>query len=187
MAIIGKLLKNRRAGEQGVAWYLPNLATDATFEITSPDFTHASPLPKVHASKRIGGRDASPALAWNAPDGTAQLLLVVEDPDAPMGSPFVHCVALLEPTLAELPQDGLRADDPAPGVSILRSGFGRGYQGPAPIKGHGSHRYAFQLFALTEPIDTIGGKPAAKAKPREVFSAAKAVARGRIDGLYERP
>ncbi|WP_433759047.1 YbhB/YbcL family Raf kinase inhibitor-like protein [Nocardia sp. CA-135398] len=187
MAIIGKLLKNRRAGEQGLAWHLPNLAADATFEVTSADFSHESPLPKVHASKRIGGRDASPALAWTVPDGTAQLLLVVEDPDAPMGLPFVHCVALLEPTLTELPQDALRADDPAPGVHILRSGFGRGYLGPAPIKGHGPHRYAFQLFALPEPIDTVGGKPATDAKPREVCSTAKAVARGRIDGFYERP
>ncbi|MFI6952506.1 YbhB/YbcL family Raf kinase inhibitor-like protein [Nocardia sp. NPDC050408] len=187
MAILGKLLKNRRAGDHGLAWHLPNLAAGATFEVNSPDFTHESPLPEVHASKRIGGRDVSPALAWTAPDGAAQLLLVIEDPDAPTGLPFVHCVALLEPTLVELPRDALRADDPAPGVSILRSGFGRGYQGPAPIKGHGPHRYAFQLFALTELITTVGGKPAAKAKPRDVFSAAKAVACGRIDGFYERP
>ncbi|MEV5833889.1 YbhB/YbcL family Raf kinase inhibitor-like protein [Nocardia sp. NPDC052112] len=187
MAILGKLLKNRRAGDHGLAWHLPNLAADPIFEVTSPDFTHESPLPKVHASKRIGGRDVSPALAWATPDGTAQLLLVVEDPDAPTGSPFVHCVALLEPTLAELPRDALRAEDPASGVSILRSGWGRGYQGPAPIKGHGPHRYAFQLFAMAEPITTVGGKSAATVKPRDIFAAAKAVARGRIDGFYERP
>ncbi len=54
------------------------------------------------------------------------------------------------------------------------------------MKGHGPHRYAFQIFALTEQLPTINGKPAEAAKPRDVLAAAKAHARGRIDGFYER-
>jgi Raf kinase inhibitor-like YbhB/YbcL family protein len=181
MAIVGKLLTNRRAGKQGLAWQLPNLAAADTFEITSPDFRHEATLDPIYVSKRAGGQELSPALAWSTPPGdTAQLLLVIEDPDAPTGLPFVHAVVLLDPTLTELPRDGLNASSPAPGVHPLRSGWGRCYQGPAPIKGHGPHRYVFQIFALTEPITEVGGKP------RAVLAAANAHARARIDGFYER-
>lgn len=188
MAIIGKLLKNRRAGDHNLAWELENLRGGASFELASPDFEHETTLDPRHASKRIGGQDLSPALSWTTPpEGTAQLLLVVEDPDAPMGLPFVHTLALLDPTLTALPRNGLAAANPARGVDLLRSTMGSGYHGPAPIKGHGPHRYAFQLFALTEPLTSVNGKPPAKAKPRDVMAAAVSHARARIDGFYERP
>ncbi|MBU3066754.1 YbhB/YbcL family Raf kinase inhibitor-like protein [Nocardia sp. NEAU-G5] len=188
MAIIGKLLKNRRAGDHNLAWELENLRGGASFELTSPDFGHETTLDPRHASKRIGGQDLSPALAWSTPpEGTAQLLLVVEDPDAPMGLPFVHALALLDPALTALPRGGLTATNPAPGVELLRSGWGSGYTGPAPVKSHGPHRYAFQLFALTEPLTTVNGKSPAGAKPRDVMSAAVSHARARTDGFYERP
>jgi phosphatidylethanolamine-binding protein (PEBP) family uncharacterized protein len=144
----------------------------------------------ARASTRIGGRDLSPALAWTpAPNGTAQLLLVIEDPDAPTPKPFVHCVALLEPSVTGLGQGALDGAGPATGVRVLRSGMGRGYMGPAPIKGHGPHRYVFQLFALGTPV-TAAARGAAldDAKPRDVLAAAGHVlARGRFDGFYERP
>jgi Raf kinase inhibitor-like YbhB/YbcL family protein len=181
MAVMGRLLRNRRAGQDGLAWH--SLAGGDTLSLRSPDFDHEATIPTVHASKRVGGTDLSPALAWPAvPEGTAQLLLVVEDPDAPMPKPFVHCVALLDPSVTGLDQGGLNAAAPQDGVRVLRSGMGRGYLGPAPIKGHGPHRYVFQLFALAEPID-----PAASAKPRDVVgSAGDVLARGRLDGWYER-
>jgi len=57
----------------------------------------------------------------------------------------------------------------------------------APPKGHGPHRYVFQLFALAEPL-SIGSKGGAEeAPPRKVLAAAGPVlARGRIDGFYQR-
>ncbi|MCX4092048.1 YbhB/YbcL family Raf kinase inhibitor-like protein [Nocardia sp. alder85J] len=189
MAVLGTLLRNRHAGEAHMAWNLPNLSCDTVFELTSPDFTHESPLPPVHAADRVGGADLSPALTWAQPPGrTAQLLLVVEDPDAPTPRPFVHCVALLEPGPTALPQDALRAGTAVPGVRVLRSGMGRGYLGPAPIKGHGPHRYAFQMFALADPITSVGGRMPEAAKPRALLAAAtNPLGRGRIDGFYERP
>lgn len=188
MALIGKLLENRRAGQDGLAWNLPNLAAATTFELTSSDFDHESTLPKIHASKRVGGQDLSPELSWSqVPSDTAELLLVIEDPDAPTGLPYIHCVALLESGLTHLPRGALNPANPAPGVRILRSAWSRGYQGPAPIKGHGPHRYVFQLFALTVPLTLPSGKPAESAKPRIVLAAAKSGARARIDAFYERP
>ena len=188
MAIIGKLLANRRAGESALAWYRPNLVCDRTFHLTSPDFEHETTLDIRHASKRIGGADESPALSWSGvPADAAQLLLVVEDPDAPMRAPFLHCDALLDATLNTVPRNALRADTTEPGVLLLRAGWARHYTGPAPIKGHGPHRYVFQLFALPTPLPTVAGTSVHTAKPRDVLDAATASARARIDGFYERP
>ena len=188
MAIMGKLLKNRRAGEAGLAWNAPNLAGADTLVLTSPDFQHDATIPRVHAGRRLGGEDVSPALGWTAaPEGTAQLLLVVEDPDAPTPKPFVHGVFLIDPSVTGLAKGALDAKSPAAGVRPLRSGKGHGYLGPAPIKGHGPHRYVFQLFALAEPVTALpGGADLDSAKPSAVLATAGSVlARGRIDGLYE--
>ncbi|MBO0855219.1 MAG: YbhB/YbcL family Raf kinase inhibitor-like protein [Nocardia sp.] len=188
MAIIGKLLAGRRAGETGLAWNRPGLANGTEFSLTSPDFEHDAHLDIAHASKRVGGRDHSPALSWSgAPEGTAQYLLVVEDVDVPMPKPVLHCAALLDGSLNQLPANALQAGTSEPGVRILRSMLGRGYMGPAPIRGHGPHRYVFQLFALAEPLDTLAGKAVDQARPKLVLEAARATARARIDGLYERP
>src|ERR1700722_12832696 len=92
ITVIGKLLKNRHAGHEGLAWNLPSLAGPDTLALNSPDFTHEGTIGVAHASKRIGGKDLSPALTWAVvPDGVEQLLLVVEDPDAPTKVPNVHC------------------------------------------------------------------------------------------------
>lgn len=190
MALIGRLLKNRHAGDEDLAWSAPNLACANTLTLTSPAFEDGQAIPATHASKRVGGRDLSPALAWSeVPSGTEQLLLVIEDPDAPTRLPFIHCVALIEPSINGLAEGALDADAPARGVRLLRSGMGRGYLGPAPIKGHGPHRYVFQLFALAKPVlPPSNGTALESAKPRQVLATATDVlARGRLDGRYERP
>ncbi len=190
MTILGTLLKNKHAGEAQLAWNLPVLGGPEALVLRSPDFEHEGAIPKAHAGKRAGGENRSPALAWSGvPAGTAQLLLVIQDIDSPTRTPFVHCVALLEPDLAMLPTGALNAQSQVGGVRVLRSGMGRGYLGPEPIKGHGPHRYVFQLFALPTAITSAeGGAPLETAKPRAVFAAVSgpALARGRLDGLYTR-
>ncbi|WP_329182084.1 YbhB/YbcL family Raf kinase inhibitor-like protein [Streptomyces sp. NBC_01477] len=190
MAVLGKLLKNRRAGEAGLAWNTPNLAGPETLRVTSPDFEHEATMPVAHAGKRSGGQNTSPALSWTGtPAGATQLLLVVEDPDVPLPKPFVHGVFLLDAAVTEVARGALDENSATAGVRVLRSGKGRGYLGADPIKGHGQHRYAFQLFALAKPIAaSAGGADPESAKPRAVLDAAgEVLARGRIDGFYENP
>jgi Raf kinase inhibitor-like YbhB/YbcL family protein len=188
MSVVGALLKNRRAGEAKLAWNLPNLSAPETLVLTSGAFSDGEAIPAENAGKRVGGQNLSPQLAWSAPpEGTAELLLVVEDADVPMPRPFVHCLALIEPQVREVPSGGLAAGKPAAGVRVLRSGMGRGYLGPEPIKGHGPHRYLFQLFALATAA--IGGEAdVEQARPRALLSAISGpvLAKGRLTGLYER-
>ena len=190
MTILGTLLKNKRAGEAQLAWNLPAMAGPEVLDLHSSDFEDGGVIPKAHAGKRAGGENRSPALAWSGtPAGTAQLLLVIQDIDSPTRTPFVHCVALLEPGLAMLPAAALNADSPVQGVRVLRSEMGRGYLGPEPIKGHGPHRYVFQLFALPAAITSAEGDATLEtAKPGAVLAAVSgpALARGRLDGLYTR-
>ncbi|MEU6843336.1 YbhB/YbcL family Raf kinase inhibitor-like protein [Streptomyces sp. NPDC046716] len=185
MTLLGTLLKNRKADEAHSAWHRPTLRAPENLTLTSRDFTDGAPMPARQAARNTGGEDVSPHLTWTAPPaGTAQLLLVMEDLDVPLPRPITHCVALIDPSRTELEPGALDARQPVPGVRPLRASIGRGYHGPGPIKGHGPHRYVFQLYALSAPLgDAAGG-----ARPGALLSsiAAPLLGRGRLTGTYER-
>lgn len=193
MALIGKLLMNRRAGETDLAWNEVVLTGPETLRVSSPVFTDGGSIPREHAGRRAGGANISPPLDWSElPADTAQLLLFVEDVDAPTSKPFVHCAALISPNLAGdgLPTGALARDTPGPGVTLLRAQFGSGYRGPEPIKGHGPHRYVFQLFALGIALPaSVDGRPLTRIPPRKIpplVASGSLLARGRLTGVYER-
>jgi phosphatidylethanolamine-binding protein (PEBP) family uncharacterized protein len=190
MTLLGRLLNNRRAGDAHTAWNLPNLQGPDLLTVTSRQFGDGETMPLETCAKNIGGTDTSPHLAWTAPPpGTGQLLLVVEDIDVPLPKPAVHCLALIDPAAGQLEPGALSARQPSSGVKVLRSTIGRGYHGPAPIKGHGPHRYVFQLLALATPV---GGDPSAtppeRARPRALLPAVTppVLGRGRLTGVFER-
>ena len=85
-------------------------------------------------------------------DNYAELVLVVEDADAPLPRPIGHLTAAnIAPSTK-----GADAGALVPGgfgAAFGRNSLGRfGYQGPRPVKGHGNHYYVFQLFAAAMPI-----------------------------------
>ncbi|MGX9885542.1 YbhB/YbcL family Raf kinase inhibitor-like protein [Streptomyces sp. NPDC002276] len=190
MAILGTLLKRVRAGEARLAWNLPALAGPETIDLRSDDFLDNGTIPVLHTGRRVGGQNVSPSLAWTGtPRDCAQLLLVVQDVDTPTRSPYVHCVALIAPELDALPAGALNTGSTVQGVRLLRSGRGHGYMGPEPIKGHGPHRYVFQIFALSAAVmetEAVGALD--KARPQSVLAAVSGpvVVRGRLDGLHVR-
>lgn len=114
-------------------------------ELSSPDFSDGEVLdPRFTCD----GDDISPGLRWtDIPEGTAELALVCEDPDAPRGT-FVHWLVWgISPSEAEV------AGGAVPGTTQGTNGFGTvGYRGPCPPPGHGTHHYRFTLFALSEPL-----------------------------------
>jgi phosphatidylethanolamine-binding protein (PEBP) family uncharacterized protein len=194
MTLLGTLLRNRRSGDAHSAWNLPNLQGPEVLSVTSRDFAEGEPIPLGHVGRRIGGKNLSPQLAWSAPPPeTTELVLVVEDLDVPMSKPAVHCLALIDPARLDapdrLPPGALSAREPAAGVRVLRSTIGRGYHGPEPIKGHGPHRYTFQVFALSRPVSSlVDGGALDRARPRALLSSltAPVTGRGRLTGSYER-
>jgi phosphatidylethanolamine-binding protein (PEBP) family uncharacterized protein len=195
MPVLGTLLRNRRPQESTYAWNLPSLTAPQSLTITSRDFSDDATLSLRHSGTRVGGQNLSPHLAWGAlPPETAELLLVVEDIDVPLGTnPAAHCVALIDPErLAdahELPAGALAKNNPAEGVTLLRSFIGRGYHGPEPLKGHGPHRYVFELYALGSSLLTDPGRDTVvKTRPRRLLASlgTPVLARGRITGVSER-
>ncbi|MFQ5897437.1 MAG: YbhB/YbcL family Raf kinase inhibitor-like protein [Candidatus Methylomirabilia bacterium] len=116
------------------------------FELQSPAFSAGSEIPAKHT---CDGPDRSPPLRWtDPPSGTNGFALIVDDPDAPVGT-WVHWVLYgLAATLRELPE-GVPAKDAVPGIGVQGvNDFRRvGYGGPCPPRGP-AHRYFFTLYAL---------------------------------------
>jgi Raf kinase inhibitor-like YbhB/YbcL family protein len=181
----GRFLRGVRAGEAKLVWHRPELAGEETIMLSSSTFVAHQPLPRRAAGKGVG-ENVSPALEWNGvPPSAQQLVLVIEDPDAPTPRPFVHTIVAIIPDLTELAEGVLSAAAAPSGVVFYRGSLGfSGYQGPRPVPGHGPHSYAFELFALSARL----GLDASTAIPRTIFAAmaGRVIARGRLDGTYER-
>lgn len=147
--------------------------TDA-ITVTSPAFTADGTIPSRYT---CDGDNISPPLAWSgAPDGTAAFALIVDDPDA---RGWIHWLA------TDLPADAAALDEGVSGTAAGTEGrtdFGRtGYGGPCPPSG--SHRYSFEVFALSEPLGLPDGFSA-----DELRSAmeGKVLASGRLAATYRR-
>jgi len=182
---LGRLLKGRRAGEGRLAWHHPAIsAAPALLELRSHSFNDGQSIPIAHAGNGVGANH-SPALSWrNVPPGTQELVLVVEDADAPLPRPFVHLVATgIHPTSLGLPESALDGARKAY-ASLGRNSFGKAaYAGPRALPGHGPHRYSFQLLALNRAL--LFSRPPTL---REVLNRldGAVLARGRLDGVFER-
>ncbi len=121
--------------------------------IWSNDFQHEGMIPKLFT---CDDQDVSPHLAWDGvPEGTQSLALIVDDPDAPVGT-WVHwLVCDIPPHVAEVPRGTVPV-----GANQVRNNFGKvEYGGPCPPGG--THRYFHKLYALRVPrlegADTISG------------------------------
>ena len=92
------------------------------------------------------GEDVSPEVAWTGvPEGAAELVLVVEDPDAPGGT-FTHWLAFgIDPGETGL-AEGAEGLEVAQGENDMGE---LGYGGPCPPAGD-THGYVFRLLAVDE-------------------------------------
>jgi len=121
------------------------------FQIASTAFSPGEMIPKKFT---CDDADLSPALTWtDAPSGTQNFALVMEDPDAPVGL-WIHWVIYgLSGDAHEL-VEGLPKQDQLPGgIKQGRNSFGKiGYGGPCPPPGK-PHRYIFRLYALDTKLD----------------------------------
>lgn len=181
--ILGTVLKGVHAGEARLAWNHPAAAAPQLLTLSSASFPKEGVIPRRYAG-RGAGENCSPALAWSRPpEGTRELVLIMEDPDAPLRRPFVHLIAHgIAPQASGLPEGALEPS--AAGTPVFgRNTFGGvGYQGPRALPGHGPHRYVFQIFALNRPLALH--QPA---RLGDLLAAMQGsvIARGRLDGFFE--
>jgi Raf kinase inhibitor-like YbhB/YbcL family protein len=130
-------------------------------ELTSTAFEQGEPIPVKYTGE---GADVSPPISWSGlPEGTQELALICDDPDAPTAEPWVHWVIYKIPaTMAGLPE-GLerrpRLKEPAGLLQGKNSWPAQnvGYRGPMPPPGHGTHRYFFKLYALEAKLVISAG------------------------------
>lgn len=157
-------------------------ATDVfmSIELTSSVFEQGKPIPVKYSCR---GEDVSPALAWGEPPaGTQSFALLMEDPDAPVGT-WVHWIVFNIPAssrgLAEaVPSSAAFSDGSMQGKN---SGGNIGYNGPCPPSG--THRYFFRLYALDEMLGLSSG-----ADKGELLKAMEGhiLAQGELMGTFTR-
>ena len=149
----------------------------AVLDLRSPAFNDHSYIPGRFS---MDGDNTPPALDWSEPpEGTVELALLCEDPDAPGGT-FLHWLLTgIDPSRRSLGED-----EQPPEATTWENDYGeRGYGGPKPPVGDDAHRYFFRLFALDAPLDLSPG-----ADVDEVRAAldARRVATGTLVGLFAR-
>ena len=146
-------------------------------EITSPAFVHEEGIPELYTCK---GRDISPPLQWGEPpEGTQSLVLIMDDPDAPVGTWDHWLVFNLPPNLRQLPEDAVSLPQ---GALTGRNSWGRNdYGGPCP-PGGARHRYFFKLYALDTQLDLQSG---VKKNQLEQAMQTHILAQGELIGIYK--
>jgi Raf kinase inhibitor-like YbhB/YbcL family protein len=147
------------------------------FALDSPAFSEGAEIPRRHT---CDGDNLSPRLTWHdVPTGTQSFALIVDDPDAPSGT-FTHWV------LFDIPAGLTELLEAATGAGRTgRNDFGKkGYGGPCPPKGHGSHRYVFKLSALD--VETLGLPDGTSRSSVEAAVKGHSLATAQLVGRYER-
>ena len=160
-----------------------NSTEGSMFRIESTDFREGEPIPKKFTCE---GEDLSPHLKWTSPpEGTKSYILIVEDPDAPMGT-FVHWILYdISSSLHELSRGAGSGKTVKGGMKQGLTDFGHaGYGGPCPPKGHGPHRYNFILKALDIP--SLGLPDGARKSDLERATFGHILAEARITGKFQR-
>lgn len=130
------------------------------------------------------GEDVSPPLAWgNVPEGTKSLVIICDDPDAPVGV-WDHWVLFnIPPTTRSLAESVPRDLMVLGSAKQGNNSWGKiGYNGPKPPSGK-AHRYFFKIYALDTELDTPSGL-----KKAQVEEAMKGhiLGQGQLMGKYQR-
>ena len=108
-------------------------------KLTSPAFANNGAIPSEYT---CDGNDLSPELSISdVPSNSKSLVLISDDPDAPVGTWDHWVVFNMNPSTKEIPKGT------EPKGAAGKNSWGRtGYGGPCPPSG--THRYFFKLYAL---------------------------------------
>ena len=139
--------------------------------VSSPAFINNDKVPPKYTCH---GEDVNPQLDIDElPEGTKSLVLIVDDPDCPIGD-WVHWIVW-----NIIPTNTIR-ENSVPGVEGMNDFNKHSYGGPCPPSG--THRYFFKVYALDSelslPVHT---------RKRELLQAMTGhiLAKGEIVGLFK--
>ncbi len=149
--------------------------------IKSPAFENGDLIPPRYT---CDGENINPPLViGGVPKGTADLVLIMDDPDAPGGT-WVHWTLWnIDPLTTEIPEKTVPI-----GATEGVTNFGKpGYGGPCPPASRGgpsgSHRYFFKLYALNEKL-TLPKET--KKEDLEIMMEGKVLEEAHLMGIYSR-
>ncbi len=113
--------------------------------IKSPEFGNNEMIPSKFTCE---GENINPELKISGVGAeTKSLVLIMDDPDAPMGT-WVHWTLWnIDPETAVIPQNSV-PEGAVEGITSFRK---PGYGGPCPPSG--THRYFFKLYALDKLLE----------------------------------
>lgn len=117
--------------------------------LTCPAFIPGGKIPKIYTcdGNPPAGGVSPPLIIEGVPEKAKSLALIVDDPDAPMGT-WVHWIVWnIKPSQHKIEEDSV------PNGAVLgTNSFNRlEYGGPCPPSG--IHRYFFRLYALDKMLD----------------------------------
>jgi Raf kinase inhibitor-like YbhB/YbcL family protein len=121
------------------------------------------------------GENINPPLEFEGiPEEAESLVLIVDDPDAPM-KPFTHWIVWNIEPIAKIEEDSI------PGVEGINDFRKIGYGGPCPPSG--AHRYFFRVYALNRQLELKAG---AGRKELESEMIGHFIAEGELMGKYSK-
>ncbi|MCD6500585.1 YbhB/YbcL family Raf kinase inhibitor-like protein [bacterium] len=144
-------------------------------KIESSAFKENQSIPEKYT---CDGENVNPLLKISeVPEAAKSLVLIVDDPDAPMGT-WVHwTVWNVSSKTTEIPENSVPE-----GAIEGMTDFGKpGYGGPCPPSG--THRYFFKLYALDT---TLGLSSSAKKVDLEKAMEGHILDKAELIGLYSR-
>ena len=144
-------------------------------KITSSSFQEGGTIPEKFSRN---GQNVNPELRIEgAPAEAKSLVLIFDDPDAPVGL-FTHWLAWnIDPKTTEIAEGSV----PKGGVQGTNDFPGQRYDGQQPPSG--THRYYFKIFALDRTLDI---KPGAKRRAVDAAIKGHIIAQGELMGRYSK-
>ena len=147
--------------------------TDKSLRLACASFGEGEAIPSRYT---CDGDNINPPLdITGVPENTQTLVLIVDDPDAPVGT-FTHWVVF------DIPADNKRIEEGSVPGTQARNDFGKtSYGGPCPPSG--THRYFFRVFALDASLQFPEG---VARQDVEKAMGGHVIAEGALMGRYQR-
>ena len=140
--------------------------------VKSPAFKNNQKIPSFYTCD--GSSVNPPLIIEGTPVEAKSLVLIMDDPDAPMGT-FDHWVVYNIPAKTS----SIKEHSSPPGTEGLNSARRVGYTPPCPPSG--THRYFFKVYALDNQLDL---KSNSRKKDVENAMESHVLAKGELIGLF---